>query len=70
MYGADQTGGTAEGDDSDEDAGDIEAEIQKEVNNIRTPGADPLFTSVKLDTQCCKLNSPCVSAPVTDPSVQ
>jgi tRNA acetyltransferase TAN1 len=33
---------------------DIEAEITKELADIRKPSTKPLFTSVKLDTQCRK----------------
>lgn len=32
---------------------DIEAEINQELADIRKPAGRPLFTSVKLDTQCC-----------------
>ena len=51
------TSGDAEDPDSDEDGGDIEAEIQKEIDGIRKPAGEPLFTSVRLDTQCCKLKA-------------
>ncbi|KAH7401411.1 hypothetical protein BKA66DRAFT_103017 [Pyrenochaeta sp. MPI-SDFR-AT-0127] len=47
--------GTSNGesvDDDDSDGGDIEAEINKELAEIRKPATKPLFTSVKLDTQC------------------
>lgn len=54
MYEVDQTDGTAEDGDSDPDEGDIEDDIQKELDGIRKPTTKPLFTSVKLDTQCCK----------------
>lgn len=57
MYEVSQTAGAAEGGESDEDGGDIESEIQKEIEGIRKPAVDPLFTSVKLDTQCCKLST-------------
>jgi hypothetical protein len=40
------------------DGEDIEASINKELADIRTPKTKPLFRSVKLDTQCCK--PPCV----------
>jgi tRNA acetyltransferase TAN1 len=56
LYGQDQIAGTAENNDSDEDEGDIEAEIRKEIDDIRKPAVAPLFMSVKLDTQCCKLH--------------
>ncbi|KAH7558238.1 hypothetical protein BM1_05510 [Bipolaris maydis] len=39
-------------DDSDSEEGDIEAQISKELADIRNPTTKPLFTSVKLDTQC------------------
>lgn len=52
IYGVGLEGDAAGNDDSDEEVGDIEAEIKKEVSEIRKPSADPLFTSVKLDTQC------------------
>ncbi|KAF2702690.1 hypothetical protein K504DRAFT_393959 [Pleomassaria siparia CBS 279.74] len=52
MYQVDQAAGTAETGDSDDDQGDIEAEIKKELDGIRKPTVKPLFTSVKLDTQC------------------
>jgi hypothetical protein len=32
--------------------GNIEAEIEKELKDIRNPKSKPLFTSIKLDTQC------------------
>ena len=57
MYGANQADGTAEDGDSDDVQGDIEAEIKKELDGIRKPTTKPLFASVKLDTQCCKMNS-------------
>jgi len=41
-------------DGSNEDDADIEAEIKKELADIRKPSTKPLFTSVKLDTQCRK----------------
>ncbi|CAO2656406.1 Nn.00g052090.m01.CDS01 [Neocucurbitaria sp. VM-36] len=50
FYGT--TNGTADDNDSDSEGGDIEAEINKELADIRKPTAKPLFTSVKLDTQC------------------
>lgn len=56
LYGQDQIAGTAENDSSDAEEGDIEAEIRKEIDDIRKPTVAPLFTSVKLDTQCCKIN--------------
>jgi tRNA acetyltransferase TAN1 len=56
LYGEELNSGAAEDDDSDAEGGDIEAEIKKEVDDIRKPAVAPLFTSVKLDTQCCKLH--------------
>jgi len=57
MYELNQADGTAEDGESDEDQGDIETEIAKELDGIRKPTSKPLFTSVKLDTQCCKFIS-------------
>lgn len=53
LYGEQAVNGTADDEDSDA-GGDIEAEINKELADIRKPTVKPLFTSVKLDTQCCK----------------
>jgi tRNA acetyltransferase TAN1 len=53
LYGEQIANGTVEDDDSDA-GGDIEAEINKELADIRKPTVKPLFQSVKLDTQCCK----------------
>ncbi|OAL46192.1 hypothetical protein IQ07DRAFT_590946 [Pyrenochaeta sp. DS3sAY3a] len=52
LYGATNGSTEADGSDSDSDGGDIEAEINKEIANIRKPSTKPLFTSIKLDTQC------------------
>lgn len=55
LYGEQAANGTNDADEDDSDAGgDIEAEINKELADIRKPAVKPLFTSVKLDTQCCK----------------
>lgn len=55
MYGEQAANGTTNVDDDDSDVGgDIEAEINKELADIRKPAVKPLFTSVKLDTQCCE----------------
>ncbi|KAF1929116.1 uncharacterized protein M421DRAFT_420339 [Didymella exigua CBS 183.55] len=51
LYGEQTANGTADEEDSDA-GGDIEAEINKELAEIRKPTVKPLFTSVKLDTQC------------------
>ncbi|KAF3047712.1 hypothetical protein E8E12_011477 [Didymella heteroderae] len=51
LYGEQAANGTAEEEDSDA-GGDIEAEINKELADIRKPTVQPLFQSVKLDTQC------------------
>ncbi|KAF2868978.1 hypothetical protein BDV95DRAFT_630174 [Massariosphaeria phaeospora] len=51
IYEVDHPDGTAE-DRETEGEVDIEAEIAKEVSEIRKPGVEPLFTSVRLDTQC------------------
>jgi hypothetical protein len=50
-------------DDSDSEGGDIEAEIKKEIADIRKPTTKPLFTSLKLDTQCCKDTQPLFGCP-------
>ncbi|KNG52626.1 thump domain-containing protein [Stemphylium lycopersici] len=52
LYGTTEATGTAGDDDSDSEGGDIEAEISKELADIRKPTTMPLFISVKLDTQC------------------
>ncbi|EUC49684.1 hypothetical protein COCMIDRAFT_83839 [Bipolaris oryzae ATCC 44560] len=52
LYGTTESSETAADDDSDSEGGDIEAQIQKELADIRSPTTKPLFTSVKLDTQC------------------
>ncbi|KAF3047200.1 hypothetical protein E8E11_002126 [Didymella keratinophila] len=51
LYGEQVANGTVEEEDSDA-GGDIEAEINKELADIRKPTVQPLFQSVKLDTQC------------------
>jgi hypothetical protein len=35
-------------------AADIDAEIEKELNEMRKPTEKELFLSVKLDTPCCQ----------------
>jgi tRNA acetyltransferase TAN1 len=55
LYGADQNGGTTKGEETDDENGDIESEIQKEIEGIRKPNADPLFKTAKIDTPCCKM---------------
>jgi tRNA acetyltransferase TAN1 len=57
MYEVNRVDGTAEDGESDSEEGDIEADIQKELEGIRKPTTKPLFTSVKLDTQCCEFDS-------------
>ncbi|CAN9127710.1 unnamed protein product [Alternaria alternata] len=52
LYGTAESNGTAAEDSSDSEGGDIEAEIKKELADIRKPATKPLFTSLKLDTQC------------------
>ncbi len=55
LYGDQAANGTDGGEEEDSDVvGDIEAEINKELSDIRKPAVKPIFTSVKLDTQCCK----------------
>ena len=58
MYGTNESKDTAADDDSSSEGGDIEAEIKKEIADIRKPTTKPLFTSLKLDTQCCKNTQP------------
>jgi tRNA acetyltransferase TAN1 len=54
IYGPEKTIGVkADGASSAEEEDDIEAEINKELADIRKPVNKPLFTSVRLDTQCC-----------------
>ncbi|KAF2849410.1 hypothetical protein T440DRAFT_469504 [Plenodomus tracheiphilus IPT5] len=52
LYGTSEANATAGDDASDSDGGDIEDEIKKEIADIRKPTTKPLFSSVKLDTQC------------------
>ncbi|KAH9862232.1 hypothetical protein IAQ61_010435 [Plenodomus lingam] len=52
LYGTTEANATAMDDVSDSDGGDIEEEIKKEIADIRKPTTKPLFSSVKLDTQC------------------
>jgi hypothetical protein len=59
VYGEQANGAEANEDEEDEEQ-DIEAEIKKELADIRKPSTKPLFTSVKLDTQCCKQRLVCM----------
>jgi hypothetical protein len=59
VYGEQANGAEANEDEEDEEQ-DIEAEIKKELADIRKPSTKPLFTSVKLDTQCCKQGLVCI----------
>jgi hypothetical protein len=44
--------------DADATAGaDVDAEIEKELAEMREPASEELFTSVRLDTQCRQLFS-------------
>ncbi|KAF2685673.1 hypothetical protein K458DRAFT_416895 [Lentithecium fluviatile CBS 122367] len=52
LYELNQTGGSAEDGNSDNEEGDIESEIKKEIEGIRKPTVDPLFRSAKVDTEC------------------
>ncbi|KAK8203896.1 THUMP domain-containing protein [Phyllosticta capitalensis] len=54
LYGVNGDGTTeGSGDASDEeDGGDIEAEIKKEIEGIRKPTKEPLFRSVRIETDC------------------
>lgn len=53
MYGDQETNGAKTDDASGSEEADIEAEINKELADIRKPVSKPLFTNAKLDTQCC-----------------
>jgi hypothetical protein len=59
VYGEQANGAEANENEEDEEQ-DIEAEIKKELADIRKPSTKPLFTSVKLDTQCCKQRLVCM----------
>ncbi|KAL1800107.1 hypothetical protein ACET3X_000449 [Alternaria dauci] len=52
LYGTTESNGTAAENSSDSEEPDIEAEIKKELADIRKPTTKPLFISLKLDTQC------------------
>ncbi|KAL8948940.1 MAG: hypothetical protein Q9222_004916 [Ikaeria aurantiellina] len=52
LYGDAIAKDTAIMDQSDVTNNDIEAEINREVQGIRTPSQSPLFTPVKIDVQC------------------
>ncbi|KAF2031823.1 hypothetical protein EK21DRAFT_99364 [Setomelanomma holmii] len=52
LYEPEQLNGIAAEEPSDAESEDIEAQIKKELADMRKPSAKPLFTSVKLDTQC------------------
>ena len=57
LYEMDQADGGAQGEVSDDDDGDIESNIQKEIEGIRNPEVKPLFQSTRLDTNCRRQNS-------------
>jgi hypothetical protein len=50
-------GATADSKDDQVDVEDIDAEIAKELDSLRKPDSQPLFTSIRLDTQCRKRHS-------------
>ncbi|KAF2144613.1 uncharacterized protein K452DRAFT_284936 [Aplosporella prunicola CBS 121167] len=52
MYGARQSEAEAEGDASEDEGGDIEAEIKKEIEGIKKPTKERLFQHVRVDTDC------------------
>jgi hypothetical protein len=58
LYGPETTSGLAEDGNPDAEEDDIEAEIKKELADIRTPSEIPLFKSIMLDTQCCMIDQP------------
>ncbi|KAK7547385.1 hypothetical protein IWX92DRAFT_377746, partial [Phyllosticta citricarpa] len=73
LYGVGGDGSTEEegggdGDDDDDDAkdaGDIEAEIKKEIEGIRKPTREPLFRNVRIDTDCSQY----ISVPSSSSSI-
>ncbi|KAI9870648.1 MAG: hypothetical protein M1830_004006, partial [Pleopsidium flavum] len=52
LYGSQGNAGNPAQDSEEEDLGDIEAEIKKEVEDIRKPSKEALFQSKKVDVQC------------------
>ncbi|KAH8724661.1 hypothetical protein GQ44DRAFT_708562 [Phaeosphaeriaceae sp. PMI808] len=52
LYGHEQLKAVTENEASSGEEDDIEAEINKELADIRKPATKSLFTSIKLDTQC------------------
>ncbi|KAF1956492.1 hypothetical protein CC80DRAFT_492053 [Byssothecium circinans] len=52
LYGDGQTDVTAEEQGSDDDGGDIESAIQKEIDGIRKPAKDPYFRNAQIGTAC------------------
>ncbi|OCK99545.1 uncharacterized protein K441DRAFT_653121 [Cenococcum geophilum 1.58] len=54
LYGASHDDAAAEGGEAEQDEPDIEVEIQRELENISKPTMEPLFTHIRLDTDCGK----------------
>ncbi|KAF2085331.1 hypothetical protein K490DRAFT_75190 [Saccharata proteae CBS 121410] len=52
MYGSSHEAGDDDAAASDEEDGDVEAQIQKEVEGIKKPASDAAFEHVRVDTDC------------------
>ncbi|KAF2500532.1 hypothetical protein BU16DRAFT_249760 [Lophium mytilinum] len=52
LYGASHDAAAAESGDAEDGEADIEAEIQQELEAIRKPTEEPLFTQIKIETEC------------------
>jgi len=57
LYGVTPAGTAVDEGDTDDEGGDIEAEIKKELEGISKPPTDPILGNVKLDTPCRKYTS-------------
>ena len=56
LYEDDPATKTAAWGQSEATDGDIESEIQKEIEGIRKPSVEPLFKNVRLSGNCCELH--------------
>lgn len=54
LYEKNQADGIAEELESDDDGGDIESAIQKEIEGIRKPNKNPYFKNAQITTACCE----------------
>lgn len=52
LYGASHDDAAAEGGEAEQDEPGIEAEIQRELENMSKQTMEPLFTHIRLDTDC------------------